>query len=378
MEQKNKKDFHAYESYQPHLQPIDKPKGERIKKINNWLKRHQKAVLASLVVLILLIGGSFMYLFSGMQFDTIVANSSPKKKEKIYSPLTGAPVSEADSKRPVTAVMIENSPESRPQSGLKEGGVVFEAIAEGGITRFLVLYQEAQPEILGPVRSLRPYYIDWLAGFDPAVAHVGGSVSALKEIREGGYKDIDQFSHGDSYWRARDRKAPHNVYTSFELLNALNEKKDHTSSSFTGFKRKADKADKKAAPASATTITVPISSATYNSSYAYDAASNSYHRSQAGATHADREKGQISPKVVIVMEATMNMIMEDGYRENIQTIGSGKATIFQDGTAVAATWSKTSKKSQITFTDAAGKPIELNRGQTWITVVPTGKAPTWK
>lgn len=376
MEDKNKNEFHTYESYQPHLQPVDKPKGGRVKRINTWLKQHQKTVLVTLAVAALLIGGVFVYLFSGIQFNPIAAIPSSKKKvEKIYSPLTGAEVSEADSKRVVTAVMIENSPAARPQSGLKEGGVVFEAIAEGGITRFLVLYQEAQPELLGPVRSLRPYYVDWLAAFDPSVAHVGGSVNALKEIRSGGYKDIDQFSNGSYYWRARDRRAPHNVYTNFERLNELNQNKGYTSSNFTGFPRKDEK---KVEATNATSITVPISSNVFNSNYTYDAATNSYLRSQAGAPHTDREKGQINPKVVIVVEAPMSIVMEDGYREHIQTIGSGKATIFQDGTATTATWSKTDKKNQITFTDAAGKPIALNRGQTWITVIPTGKTPAWQ
>jgi hypothetical protein len=214
MERKNKKAAPNYQTYQPHLKPIDKAKGAKITQINQWLKHHQKIVLGSIIVLALLIGGLFVYLFSSLQFDTAKGGGAQKKpQQKIYSQLTGKEVSEDDSKRPVTAIIIENSPDARPQSGLKNSGVVFEAIAEGGITRFLTLYQEDQPQLIGPVRSLRPYYIDWLAAFDPSVAHVGGSLNALQEIRNGSYKDIDQFSHADTYWRARDRYAPHNVYT---------------------------------------------------------------------------------------------------------------------------------------------------------------------
>ncbi len=351
------------------------PRGSKITRINAWLKKHWKPVLIALILVVIAIGGTLTYLFSKLQFETVTATSVKKEAAKIYSPLTGAEVSEPDTKRPVTAVMIENSPEARPQSGLKDGGVLFEAIAEGGITRFLVLYQEGQPTLLGPVRSLRPYYIDWLAAFDPSVAHVGGSVNALKEVRNGSYKDIDQFFNAATYWRAKDRYAPHNVYTNFERLDSINKKKNFTSSTFTGFPRKEDATS---ATPNAVTISVPISSTLFNSSYAYDSATNSYIRSQGGKPHTDREKGQLTPKVVVVVEAPMSIVMEDGAREQIQTIGSGKATVFQDGIATTATWSKASKKEQIKFKDSAGKEIPFNRGQTWITVIPTGKTPTWQ
>lgn len=376
MESKNKNKINTYQSYQPHQLPVDKPRGSKITQLNSWLKAHKKIVLAAIIFFALIIGGVLLYLFTSLQFEPAVSAPVQKKEvKKVYSPLTGSEVNEADSKRAVTAIMIENSPEARPQSGLQKGGVVFEAIAEGGITRFLVLYQEAQPQLVGPVRSLRPYYIDWLAAFDPSVAHVGGSASALKEVRSGRYKDIDQFNNGSTYWRVKDRYAPHNVYTSFKKLDELNQKKGYTSSSFTGFLRKEDA---KTATPNASSITVPISSSLFNSNYAYDPATNSYSRSQAGKPHIDREDGQIRPKVVIVIESPMSIVMEDGPREQIQTIGNGKATIFQDGKAQAVSWTKTDKKSQLTFTDSAGKPVALNRGQTWITVIPTGKTPTWQ
>ena len=91
--------------------------------------------------------------------DKIVV-PKPKEIPKFYSPLTGADTTEEATKRPITAIMIENSPEARPQSGLKQGGVIYEAIAEGGITRFVVLYQESRPQLIGPVRSVRPYYVE--------------------------------------------------------------------------------------------------------------------------------------------------------------------------------------------------------------------------
>jgi hypothetical protein len=123
-----------------------------------------------------------------------VSTEPAAEPPKFYSNLTGNLVeSDAVSKQAVTGIMMENSPDARPQSGLKDSGVVFEAIAEGGITRFLVLYQEQKPQLIGPVRSVRMYYVDWVAGFNASVAHVGGSAAALSEVRNGNYRDIDQF-----------------------------------------------------------------------------------------------------------------------------------------------------------------------------------------
>lgn len=374
--QKNEAHFEHFQNYSPGhpIQPSTKP--SKISAINSWLHKHRIAVLILVLATAIILGGGIIYGFQTLEFYADGGTVTTKKvEEKIYSPLTGAETTEELSKRPVTAIMIENSPEARPQSGLKESGIVFEAIAEGGITRFLVMYQEEQPELIGPVRSLRPYYVDWLAPFDPAVAHVGGSAKALAEIRNGDYKDIDQFFNASTYWRAKDRYAPHNVYTSFSRIDELNQKKGFTSSNFTSFKRKDDA---KKPVLNATTITVPISGPLYNSTYTYDASSGTYTRSQAGKPHLDREKGTITPKVIIVMQTPLGKVFEDGYRESYQTTGSGPVTVFQDGTVTSGTWSKTGTKSQISFKDGTGEEIELNRGQTWITVIDTGKTPTWQ
>lgn len=289
---------------------------------------------------------------------------------KYYSPLTGIEVKdEAATKQPVTAIMIENSPDARPQSGLKDAGVVFEAIAEGGITRFLTLHQEDKPQLIGPVRSVRMYFVDWLAPFNASVSHVGGSAASLAEVRNGNYRDIDQFFNSGSYWRATDRYAPHNVYTSFEKLDALNAAKGYTSSAFTGFSRADGKAS---ATPNASTVTINISSPLFNSSYAYDAVNNRYNRNLGGVPHLDREGGQITPSVVIALKVDESTVLEDGYRQSIVTSGSGQAVIFQNGTVTNATWSKNDRASQLSFKDSDGKEIPLVRGQTWISAVPNG------
>lgn len=359
-----------------------KQKSALFSRLHAWMTRHKAASIAIASVVVLLAGGLVTFaLFydkpEPVKKTVSVPRRTPPKPIIYYSPLTGEKVKDAAATTaPVTAIMIENSPSARPQSGLKEAGVVYEAVAEGGITRFLALYQSAKPQLVGPVRSLRMYYVDWLAPYQASVAHVGGSFASLQEIRNGKYRDIDQFFNPAYYWRASDRYAPHNVYTSFQKLDELNRSKGYTSSKFTGFKRGETKPPE---VPEATAITLGFGGPLYETSYLYDKASDSYARNLAGAPHLDREKGQIAPKVVIAMKVSMQPVFEDGYREQIKTTGSGEAVIFQNGRVIKGSWHKAGRSAQIIFTNTAGEEVALARGQTWIAAIPIdGGTVTWK
>lgn len=352
-----------------------------------FLKRHWRVVaVVGGVVVVAIIGG--LIVIATRDSSQSAASKAPEVKQeektpeppppppKYYSQLTGLEVAdEATSKKQVKGIMIENSPDARPQSGLKDAGVVFEAIAEGGITRFLALYQESKPGLIGPVRSVRPYYVEWLAPFDATVAHVGGSKNALDTVRNGSFKDVDQFFNPAYYWRATDRYAPHNVYTNSEKQDAMNQAKGFTSSKFTGFTRKDDAP--RAKP-DATKINIDISYNLFNVSYQYDQPTNSYFRYLAGQKHLDREGGHILAKVAIVMKVPASLGLEDGYRLQMQTNGSGEVTVFQDGGVTKGTWAKRDRSSQITFTNLSGEPILLNRGPVWISVIAPDKSTTWQ
>lgn len=370
-------EFHKFESYQPHTLPVDKTKGQRIKQINAWLEHHWISVLIAIAVLVAGLGGTIAYLFHTLEYEPVVATKTIRKKvEKFYSPLTGNEVEEADTKRPVTGVMIENSPDARPQSGLKDAGVIFESVAEGGITRFLVLYQEGKPNMIGPVRSVRPQFASWVAAFDAGLAHVGGSDIPLAKLRSGKIKDLDQFFNANAYTRVSNRAAPHNVYTSDDKLQALNKSKGYTSSTFTGWKRKTQATPSNAPTAK--TISVPVSTGIFAVNYNWDQATNSYLRSEGGVAHNDRELGQLSPKVVIAVQVPHDVIRDSNNYSYPDVIGGGKAWLFQDGTVSEIQWAKTSDKDQISFTDANSKQVELEAGQTWITAIKTDVVPTWQ
>ncbi|HEX5448244.1 MAG TPA: DUF3048 domain-containing protein [Candidatus Saccharimonadales bacterium] len=343
-----------------------------------WLKLNRNERFAILAVLLLLFGTASLawYYFVRTSANTIISPSiithkPPQAPLTVASPLTGLQVSPSRAKRPVTGVMIENSIAARPQSGLQAAGVVYEAIAEGGITRFLALFQEAAPQYIGPVRSVRPYFIDLAAPYQASIVHVGGSPDALRIIRNGSYRDLDQFFNSGFFTRIGSRPAPHNVYSSFARLDRLNKSKHYTSSLFTSWPRKADS---KIKTPTAKSIDLKISGPLYFIHYAYDRASNTYFRSEGGQPHLDLvsskdKKGvRLHPKVVIALVMSYGLAA-DHHHSVYGDVGSGRAYIFQDGEVTIGTWSKSGTRSPLSLANSKGAPIKLNTGQTWVTLV---------
>lgn len=361
----------------------DQAAGRRPRQTSKWRERltlhwppGKKEWLVAAAILLLASGSVTAWLLTRHHPAAPVATAKPTKPKPaqpttVPSTLTGLPVDPSVNLRPVTGVMIENSTYARPQSGLGQAGVVFEAIAEGGITRFLALFQDTAPDNVGPIRSVRPYYEQWNLGFDAALAHVGGSPEALADIKNWNVRDLDQFANGGSYHRIASRAAPHNVYTSISSLNQLEAGKGIEHSNFSGFARKKETPSKQPA---AKTINLALSGPVYNVHYDYLAATNSYNRSEGGAPHVDANTNtQISPKVVIALVMPYSL-EADGYHSDYNTIGSGPVYVFEDGGITIGQWSKPTSSSQFTFTDSAGKAIKLNPGQTWLTAISdTGK-----
>lgn len=353
---------------------LENPKKSRFS-LSKLSKKQKISLIIGAIFLILVTIFSFLFFFKKPEIapvknpDPKSQKTEPKKKakpEKFYSKLSGVEVSEKSLENaPVFGVMIENSIPARPQSGLSQAEVVFEAIAEGGITRFLALYQQNKPKLLGPVRSVRGYYIDWASGFDASIAHVGGPGDALVRMRDGKHKDMDEFLNAQTFWRSKNRYAPHNVYTNFTNLSTLGSSKGWNSSNFEGFSRKEDSPAKEK---NATQIQVNISGFSYNSTYVYQENCNCYLRSQAGFTHTDANGTQISTKTLIVLKME-NKLAADRYHNTYRNIGSGVAIVFQDGVAQEIKWVKSSEDSPLILQNNDGSNFKINRGQSWIVAV---------
>lgn len=360
-------------SKQVPIQPKDKKSlMEHVKNFRLSWPPGKKEWIGSLII-ILICGSLTAFILNRAEptpvshANKIVKKKAPPKPTTVASNLTGLQVDPSINAKPVTGVMIENSLDARPQSGLADAGIVFEAIAEGGITRFLALFQDTAPTDVGPIRSARPYYVQWAMGFDAGYAHVGGSPEALANIKTWGARDLDQFYNGGSYHRIASRAAPHNVYTGIDTLQQLEASKGYATSTYQAIAR-----NKKAIPSktpNAKSININISGPLYNTHYDYNPATNTYNRSEGGAPHMDANGSrQISPAVVVALVVPYGL-MSDGYHSQYQVIGSGQAFVFQDGIVTTGTWSKTDNKNQLTFVDAQGKPLKLDPGQTWITAV---------
>lgn len=366
----------------PEKSKIKGPKNP-FKKFYGWVKgltKKQKILFVALIIFILGSTGAGTYALF-FQKDApppppaVVVEKKieePPKPKTEASRLTGVQIDPEVNKRPVTSIQIENSPDARPQSSLHLAGVVFEAIAEGGITRFNASFLEAQPDYIGPIRSVRPYYAQLVAPFDPVFVHAGGSADGLAKLRELGLKDLDHGANGGAFQRVSDRYAPHNLYSSTSALDTAISARGYTASDVKSFLRKVEKPS---VALTARTVDMNISSPLYSTHYDYDAATNSYKRSMAGAPHNDHRSGvQISPKVVVAIVMGFG---QNGIYSVYQTTGSGTALIFQDGDVTPATWTKASDKEQITFTDATGKPLGLNPGQTWVTLIKAANSVTY-
>lgn len=296
-------------------------------------------------------------------------------------------------------IMIENHEEARPQSGMTFADITYEAIAEGGITRFLNIFYCQDAEVVGPVRSARTYFVDFVSeyGSFPLYAHVGGANSdgpadALGQIEGYGWagvNDLNQFSIGfPVFLRDYDRlgrtvATEHTMYSSTTKLwdyaaknrkiTNVNEDGESWTKNFTPYTFKDDAA-LSARPATQTvSFDFWDGYGAYGVSWAYDKTNNTYLRSNGGKPHTDLvTKQQLQSKNVVMLfmkESRAN----DGYEGNLHmlygTKGTGNAKIFIDGTEIDGTWSKKNRTAHLFIKDKRGKDVEFNRGRIWFEVV---------
>ena len=293
------------------------------------------------------------------------------------APLTGLPTADESSGR-AFLFTVENSPAARPQTGLDQADLVYEVLAEGEITRFLAVYQSGHPAVIGPVRSMRPYFAEIGVGLDAVLVHAGWSQDGMNMMVKLHADHMDGvYADGAVFWRSTDRKAPHNLYTSWEKV-------------MQGFERHKFRAEWKdpgltfAAPGesvasgsaewlAAEAVTIPYILG-YRVGYRYDAASGVYMRFMDGEPHKDKESGkQLSAANVIVMEASHKVLDQAG-RRDVNVNSSGNGYLIQQGMERKVTWSR---KDGVIRVFADGRELPLVPGKTWVQIVPTGTVPVF-
>ena len=348
------------------MEPAKKPKKKKI-------------IIVSIVfaLLVALTGGYFLLkgkspISLSLKPEIKISFKGSKLQELVPCPMDGVLTTKDRASRHPIAVSIENYPDARPQSGLNEASLVYETPTEGGITRFLAFYVENDVSELGPVRSARIYFLDWLLEFDAPFAHCGGNADALAEIKTLDIKDLDEFTYAAPYWRSKDRYAPHNLYTSTENLWNQATKNNWTDPiSYESWQYKDDLLESNRSKDGQ--INIQYANPSFRVSYIYNPKDNNYLRSYSGKAHIDEPtQKQLSSKNVALMWVSTWPLYDPENGWAIKTISEGQAKVFLDGKVVSGTWRKTSRENRTKFFDESGSEIVFNRGQTWICVLPQG------
>ncbi|MBI4458147.1 DUF3048 domain-containing protein, partial [Candidatus Uhrbacteria bacterium] len=287
--------------------------------------------------------------------------------------LDGKPLDAAATEALPFAVSIDNMIDARPQSGLTEAAVVIESPVEGGITRFLAIFPgDAKTAKIGPVRSARPYFIDWAREYDAVFVHVGGSPEALEKISTSAVRDFNEYSRGGFFWRDKARKAPHNVYTSGEQLAAAAAKLwPEPAKALAAWKYENDRP---LAERPDNVADLEISSSVndaYGRSWRYDRQADDYVRRQGGGEFLDQDGNVVRAKNVVVQFAEVVILDEVG-RRRIGTVGKGEALVASGGRVVKGSWTKESADGRTKFLAEDGTEAVFHAGITWIQVVPEG------
>jgi len=411
----------------------------KFRKFGDILSSKKFITVASFVGLFLVsVGLSLLvfYLISPKSVGKVINKVAQKSKFNLNLPKTEeCPINgqkytkpEADvwnTRRPIVQ-MIENHLDARPESGLSRADVVYEAVAEGGITRFAaVFYCAAVAEDVkaAPLRSARGYFINLAAGYgkNPLYLHQGeannicntcpGGVKPRSQIDptvnalllfdklgwqggttgnrlDGGYNIGFPMVVRDQYRLGSTPAAwEHSVVADLDLIWKEADKrglgfKDKSGTPWTqGFKKWLFQDGKTAASASATDVKFNFweSMPGYDVEWKYDSTSNSYKRFNGGKEHIDWEfdKPQLSASNVAVMFVKETGPLDTEHHMFYAVIGTGKAIVFQNGEAITGTWSKASALDREVFYDEAGKVIQFVRGATWIEVLPAGNPVTY-
>ncbi|WP_036720049.1 DUF3048 domain-containing protein [Paenibacillus harenae] len=304
--------------------------------------------------------------------NDIVVNTTPVPEPTPLpydAPLSGVKLETEAKARPIV-VMINNYAAARPQSGLTNADVIWEVLAEGGITRLIAVFQStnAVTDTIGPIRSIRPYLIDIGDSYSAVLAHAGASNDGYDILQHQGKPYLDEISNAGSYfWRSKERKAPHNLYSSLEKLReGADMKKYKKDVTVPAYSFSEDGAADAGEPATEISITFLMQS--YKVGYAYDAVTGLYKRSIGDKPHIDLNNNeQLSGTNLVVLGARHKTLDNEG-RLSVDLKSGGSAVLFQKGKAIEAEWVRSPDGMIRIVKD--GKDLPFVPGKTFFHIVP--------
>jgi len=332
--------------------------------------------------------GSFT-VFRGDTDDISLIPAPPEKIATREIPLTGELVTQEEYDSIMQylpmAVMVENLTTVRPVSGLSRADLVYEAIVEGGITRYMVVFHSKDVDEILPVRSSRAYFLDWMKPLDATYMHIGGAVSsnplanALPRIAQEGIK-----TYGNIYgawWRRTDRVAPHNAFTSTQRMKDAQNAQGWARKPEIPMWQYKDDVTSEEIPDASKTIDIIWGNRGangYSVRWVYNPIDNNYIYEVGGVRQTDPvTNDDLTAKNVIVQFEKVSPANDGTPRVVYETAGTGRALVFRDGTVDEGTWRKADSSTRDRYFDAESHEIRFNRGRTWVVVVPVESQVTY-
>ncbi len=307
---------------------------------------------------------------------TTTADPNLPQAGEVYSAINGTVIAEAASAQRPLAVMMDNFYAARPQAGLNEADIVYEIYVEGLITRYMAVFQSQLPDLIGPIRSARPYYLRLALEYDAYYAHVGGSMQAMADIQSFKMADVDGLSSGsDTFWRKSHKKIPNNMYGSAaSLIDWANRRKYRTEATFDSWQF----GDDYGAPAAQSLDQLAITYCQgkgaddkfhYDIAFHYDADSKTYLREVNGQPHLDEVTEQQLYADSIIVQRAKTAVIDSYGRLSVDLVGSGSGYYLYDGKVIPISWQKPSERARTRFYTEDGQELVMKRGKIWVQVV---------
>mgnify|MGYP001027759403 CR=1 FL=1 len=340
-------------------------------------KKTTRIIIAILVILILVAGGIMAYMITKDKMNQAQPVSENEEEEEILT----AGVSDKKVKifngnaRPI-AVMIDNHNQAWPQAGLNQAYLVYEAVVEGGETRLMALFKGQNLDKIGPVRSSRHYFLDYALENDAIYVHHGWSPQAQSDISTLGVNNINGIQESSaSFWRVKDKSAPHNLFTSTDSILKIAERKGYskTSDKKSVLNYVANEVEMPATAVNATSVTIPHSNL-QTVKYEYNAETKTYTRYARNKLQSDYETGEPVTTKNIIITMCDNYTLADSEekgRQGLKNIGTFDGYYITNGKAIKIKCTKTARDQQTKYEDLNGNEIKVNDGNTWVNICPT-------
>lgn len=300
---------------------------------------------------------------------TFNENSSNHEKQnqtqKFFLPYTGEETSKENADKVAFMAIIENSTDSRPQSGISKADFTFETMAEGGIPRFISLFQKNTVKEIGPIRSARSYFIDISKEFKLPFAHCGGSEDALNSIKAQNLMSLNEMANGSYYWRDKTRKAPHNLYTSSEKLIELIKNKNYANNKDVNIKFDNEYWENDSLP-NANMVKL-ILNRFYNTHYEFQ--DSRYIKYMDNVKTIDKAYNEPVAVKNIVIQKTSITLNKDKIHVDIPLVGKGEGYVISNGKYQKINWFREGINSPTILKDLDGKEVPLSEGNTWWNII---------